>query len=410
MRTIHDCRLCGQPLTRTFVDLGMSPPCESYVRPDQLDDAELFYPLHVRICDACLLVQLPAYVTADEVFSDYAYFSSYSDSWVAHAGRFVADMAERLRLGPDSFVVEVASNDGYLLQHAVERGIPVLGIEPAANVAQVARERGIPTESVFLGEATGVDIAKHHRKADLVVGNNVFAHVPDLLDFVRGLRALVADDGLVSLEFPHLLRLIDGRQYDTIYHEHYSYFTLRTASDALATGGLQVVEVQELPTHGGSLRVMARPAESAGAASELVHKVLADERDAGLHSVEGHAGFASDVLAIKADLVEFLIAAARDGRSVAGYGAPGKGNTLLNHCGIRADLLPFTVDRSPHKHGMHLPGTHIPIYPPERLAENRPDYIVILPWNLRDEIIRQLSYAREWGARFVIPIPRLEVI
>ncbi|HEU4948724.1 MAG TPA: class I SAM-dependent methyltransferase [Kribbella sp.] len=404
------CRLCGQPLTRTFVDLGMSPPCESYLRPDQLDDPETFYPLHVRICDNCLLVQLPAYVAAEDVFSDYAYFSSYSDSWVAHAGRFVSDMAERLRLGPESFIVEVASNDGYLLQHAVERGIPVLGIEPAANVAEVARERGIATETVFLGEKTGTDIADRHGKADLVVGNNVFAHVPDLLDFVRGLRALVADDGLVSLEFPHLLRLIEGRQYDTIYHEHYSYFTLRTASEALATGGLRVVDVQELPTHGGSLRVMAKPVESAGEPADLVEKVLADEREAGLHTVEGHAGFAGDVFAIKADLLEFLVNAAREGRSVAGYGAPGKGNTLLNHCGIREDLLPFTVDRSPYKHGMHLPGTHIPIHPPERLAEVRPDYIVILPWNLREEIVHQLGYAREWGARFVVPIPRLEVI
>ncbi|HEY0472123.1 MAG TPA: class I SAM-dependent methyltransferase [Kribbella sp.] len=404
------CRLCGQPLTRTFVDLGMSPPCESYLRSDQLEDGETFYPLHVRICDNCLLVQLPAYVSAEDVFSDYAYFSSYSTSWVEHAGRFVADMVERLRLGPDSFVVEAASNDGYLLQHAVQRGIPVLGIEPAANVAEVARGKGIRTETYFLGEATGKDAASRHGKADLVVGNNVFAHVPDLLDFARGLRALVADDGLVSLEFPHLLRLIEGRQYDTIYHEHYSYFTLRTASAALETAGLKVVDVQELTTHGGSLRVMSMPIESADEPSELVLKVLQDEADAGLHTVQGHAGFAHDVFAIKAELVEFLIGAAREGKSVAGYGAPGKGNTLLNHCGIREDLLPFTVDRSPHKHGMYLPGTHIPIFAPERLAEVRPDYIVILPWNLREEIVHQLRYAREWGAKFVVPIPRLEVI
>lgn len=410
MTGVPECRLCGQQLTRTFVDLGMSPPCESYLRPDQLDDPETFYPLHVRICDNCLLVQLPAYVAAEDVFSDYAYFSSYSDSWVAHAKRFVDDMVDRLRLTTDSFVVEVASNDGYLLQHAVARDIPVLGIEPAANIAEVARERGIATETMFLGEKTGTDVAQRHRKADLVVGNNVFAHVPDLLDFVRGLRALVADDGLVSLEFPHLLRLIEGRQYDTIYHEHYSYLTLRTAAAALATSDLQVVDVQELPTHGGSLRVMAQPTVSAPSPSDLVSKVLDDEREAGLHSVEGHAGFAAQVLNIKTDLVEFLVGAARDGRSVAGYGAPGKGNTLLNHCGIRADLLPFTVDRSPHKHGMHLPGTHIPIYPPERLAQVRPDYIVILPWNLREEIVHQLDYARNWGARFVVPIPRLEVI
>jgi SAM-dependent methyltransferase len=405
-----NCRLCGQELTRTFVDLGMSPPCESYLRADQLDNGETFYPLHVRICDNCLLVQLPAYVAADEIFGDYLYFSSYSTSWVAHAERFVEEMTGRLGLDENSFVVEVASNDGYLLQHAVRRGIRALGIEPAANIGEVAREKGVPTETMFLGEGTGKDVAARYGTADLVVGNNVYAHVPDLLDFSKGLRALVAHDGLVSLEFPHLLRLIEGRQYDTIYHEHFSYLSLKTASDALATAGLKVVDVQELPTHGGSLRVFSQPVETAGEPSDLVQKVLADEREAGLHSVEGHAGFAREVMTIKADLVEFLINCAREGKSVAGYGAPGKGNTLLNHCGIREDLLPFTVDRSPHKHGMFLPGTHIPIHAPERLAEVKPEYIVILPWNLREEIVHQLAYAREWGAKFVVPIPRLEVI
>lgn len=404
------CRLCGQPLTRTFVDLGMSPPCESYLRPDQLDAPETFYPLHARICDNCLLVQLPAYLAGEDIFSDYAYFSSYSDSWVAHAKRFVEDMTSRLSLSSDSLVTEVASNDGYLLQHAVARGIPVLGIEPAANIAVVAREHGVRTETEFLGERTGTELAARYGAADLVVGNNVFAHVPDLLDFVRGLRALVADDGMVSLEFPHLLRLIESRQYDTIYHEHYSYYTLRTASAALETGGLRVVDVEELPTHGGSLRVMAKPSAAAGQPSDIVTKVLADEREAGLHTVEGHAGFAGEVLTIKADLVEFLVGAVRGGRSVAGYGAPGKGNTLLNHCGIRTDLLEYTVDRSPYKHGMYLPGTHIPIHAPERLEETRPDYILILPWNLREEIVHQLQYTRQWGARLVVPIPRLEVI
>lgn len=404
------CRLCGHPLARTFVDLGMSPPCESYLRPDQLDGPETFYPLHVRICDECMLVQLPAYLAGEDIFSDYAYFSSYSDSWVAHAERFVDDMTARLSLSSDSLIVEVASNDGYLLQHAVARDIPALGIEPAANIAVVARERGVRTETEFLGERTGTELAGRYGTADLVVGNNVFAHVPDLLDFVRGLRALVAADGLVSLEFPHLLRLIESRQYDTIYHEHYSYFTLRTASAALETGGLRVVDVEELPTHGGSLRLMAKPVATAGTPSDMVTKVLADESEAGLHSLEGHAGFASEVLTVKADLVEFLVGAVREGKSVAGYGAPGKGNTLLNHCGIRSDLLAYTVDRSPYKHGMHLPGTHIPIHPPERLEETRPDYILILPWNLREEIVHQLRYTRQWGARLVVPIPHLEVI
>jgi SAM-dependent methyltransferase len=404
------CRLCGEPLTRTFVDLGMSPPCESFLRADQIDSGETFYPLNVRICDNCLLVQLPAYVAADDVFSDYLYFSSYSTSWVEHARRFVADMQERLNLNENSLIVEAASNDGYLLQHAVAEGIPVLGIEPAANIAKIANEKGIRTESYFLGEATGTDAAARHGKADLVVGNNVFAHVPDIVDFAKGLRALVKDDGLVSLEFPHLLRLIENRQYDTIYHEHYSYLTLKTAADALNRAGLTVVDVQELQSHGGSLRVFSTPAETAGEPTELVGKVLQDEEDAGLHSVEGHLGFAAEVFKIKSDLLEFLIQAQRDGKFVAGYGAPGKGNTLLNHCGIREDLLPYTVDRSPHKHGMFLPGTHIPIHAPERLAETRPDYIVILPWNLRAEIVHQLGYAREWGAKFVVPIPRLEVI
>jgi hypothetical protein len=404
------CRLCGENLTRTFVDLGMSPPCESYLRADQLDAGETFYPLNVRICDNCLLVQLPAYVAADDVFSDYLYFSSYSTSWVEHARRFVVDMQERLDLGAESLIVEAASNDGYLLQHAVALGIPVLGIEPAGNIAEVANQKGIRTESYFLGEETGTDAAARHGQADLVVGNNVFAHVPDIVDFAKGLRALVKDDGLVSLEFPHLLRLIERRQYDTIYHEHYSYLTLKTASLALEKAGLTVVDVQELASHGGSLRVMSTPAETAGEPSELVGKVLKDEADAGLHTVEGHLGFATEVFTIKSDLLEFLIQAQRDGKFVAGYGAPGKGNTLLNHCGIREDLLPYTVDRSPHKHGMFLPGTHIPIFEPERLAETRPDYIVILPWNLREEIVHQLGYAREWGAKFVVPIPRLEVI
>jgi hypothetical protein len=304
----------------------------------------------------------------------------------------------------------VASNDGYLLQHFAAQGIPVLGVEPAANVADVARSRGIPTEVRFLGPETGREIAEQHGRADLVAGNNVFAHVPDIRGFAAGLRALVKDSGLVTLEFPHLLRLIERRQYDTIYHEHFSYLSLLTASRALATAGLRVVDVDELDTHGGSLRVYARPEESASEPTARVKAVLDQEEAAGLHTVAGHEGFASEVLRIKSDLLEFLLAAARDGRSVAGYGAPGKGNTLLNHCGIRSDLLQYTVDRSPVKQGKFLPGTHIPIYAPERLAETRPDYILVLPWNLKDEISRQLEYARSWGARLVFPIPALEIV
>ncbi|MGD0065598.1 MAG: class I SAM-dependent methyltransferase [Streptosporangiaceae bacterium] len=366
MSTSHDCRLCGTPLTRTFVDLGMSPLCESYIPAGRLDEPEVFYPLHVRLCEACLLVQLPAYVPGEQIFSDYAYFSSYSDSWVAHAKRYAEAMIDRLALTPDSLVTEVASNDGYLLQHFQAAGIGVLGVEPAGNVAA----RG----------------------------------------FAAGLRALVKDDGLVTLEFPHLLRLIERRQYDTIYHEHYSYLSLLTSSAALATAGLRVVDVDELPTHGGSLRVYARPEDAAGEPTGRVKAVLAAEEAAGLHTVAGHEGFAAAVLKIKSDLLGFLLEAAKQGRSVAGYGAPGKGNTLLNHCGIRSDLLSYTVDRSPVKQGQFLPGTHIPIYVPERLAETRPDYILVLPWNLRDEISKQLDYVRTWGGQLVFPIPELDIV
>ncbi|HXL93206.1 MAG TPA: class I SAM-dependent methyltransferase [Streptosporangiaceae bacterium] len=406
----YECRLCGATLTRNFVDLGMSPLCESYVAESDLDAPEVFYPLRVRICDACLLVQLPAYVSGESIFSDYAYFSSYSDSWVAHAKRYAEAMIDRLGLTAGSSVIEVASNDGYLLQHFKARDIPVLGVEPAGNVAAAARERGIPTEVEFLGPETGREIARVHGQADLVVANNVFAHVPDIRGFAAGLRALVKDEGMVTLEFPHLARLIERRQYDTIYHEHYSYLSLLTASRVLATAGLRVVDVAELSTHGGSLRVFARPAESAGEPGERVKEVLAAEEAAGLHVIAGHEGFANAVLTIKSDLLGFLLAAARDGKSVVGYGAPGKGNTLLNHCGIRSDLMSYTVDRSPAKQGKYLPGTHIPIYPPEHLAETRPDFVLVLPWNLRTEISHQLEYVRSWGAKLVIPIPVLEVV
>ncbi len=404
------CRLCGTPLTRTFVDLGMSPLCESYVSAEHLDETESFYPLHVRICESCLLVQLPAYVPGEDIFSDYAYFSSYSDSWVAHARRYAGLMTKRFGLGAGSLVTEVASNDGYLLQHFVAQGIPVLGVEPAANVAEVARSRGVRTESVFLGPDSGHELADRFGQADLVAGNNVFAHVPDITGFAAGLRALVKDTGVVTLEFPHLLRLIERRQYDTIYHEHYSYLSLLTASRALATAGLRVTDVDELETHGGSLRVYARPEEAAEEPAGNVKAVLAEEESAGLTTVAGHAGFAGEVLRIKSDLLRFLLDAAVDGRSVAGYGAPGKGNTLLNHCGIRSDLLAYTVDRSPVKQGKFLPGTHIPIYPPERLAETKPDYVLVLPWNLREEISQQLRYVRSWGGRLVFPIPALDIV
>ena len=404
------CRLCGTELTVTFVDLGMSPLCESYIPADRLDGPETFYPLHVRVCFGCLLVQLPAYVPGEEIFSDYAYFSSYSSSWVEHARRYARDMVSRLGLGAGSLVTEVASNDGYLLQHFVSAGVPVLGVEPAANVAAVARDRGIRTEVEFLGAETGAALAGKYGRADLVAGNNVYAHVPDLVDFTAGLAELVRPDGVVTLEFPHLLRLIEGRQYDTIYHEHYQYLSLLTAARALATAELRVVDVQELPTHGGSLRVFARTQEAMTEPTPAVKAVLAAEEAAGLHTVEGHLGFAESVFRIKRDLLDFLLRARAEGRRVVGYGAPGKGNTLLNHCGIRGDLLAYTVDRSPYKQGLFLPGTHIPIHPPERIAADRPDYVLVLPWNLRTEISEQLAYVRDWGGRLVFPIPDLEVV
>jgi SAM-dependent methyltransferase len=404
------CRLCGAVLTETFVDLGMSPLCESYLRADQLDAPETFYPLHVRVCPACLLVQLPAYVAGEDIFSDYAYFSSYSDSWVAHAKRYATAMIERLELGAGSLVTEVASNDGYLLQHFVAAGVPVLGVEPAGNIAEVARARGIRTEARFLGAESGVELAARYGRADLVVGNNVYAHVPDLRGFTAGLAALVKPDGLVTLEFPHLLRLIEGRQYDTIYHEHYQYLSLLTGQRALATAGLAVVDVEELASHGGSLRVYARPEASAGEPALAVKAVLELEASAGLHTLAGHRGFAEAVGEIKNDLLGFLLAARASGCTVVGYGAPGKGNTLLNHCGIRSDLLAWTVDRSPHKQGRFLPGTHIPIYEPERIARTQPDCVLVLPWNLRAELTAQLSYIRDWGGRLVFPIPDLEVV
>ncbi len=403
------CRLCHAPLTATFVDLGMSPPCESYLSADQLDRGETFYPLHVRICAECLLVQLPAYIAAEDIFTHYAYFSSFSDSWVRHARDFVEEAIGRLGLDTSSFIVEVASNDGYLLQHAVEKGIRAAGIEPAANVAKAAQDKGIDTTVTFLGEQTGSEFAAAKGAADLVVANNVFAHVPDIVDFAKGLRALLADDGTLTIEIPHLLRLIEEGEYDTIYHEHYSYLTLLTTQKVLAAAGLVVVDVQELQTHGGSLRTWSMPAESAPEPSQAVADVLAKEAAAGLHTLEGHLGFATRVSEARNDFVEFLVERAREGATVVAYGAPGKGNTLLNHCGVRADLISFAVDRNPFKHGKFLPGTHIPIHPPERIDEVRPDYIVILPWNLRREIAEQLAHTREWGAQLVVPLPKLQV-
>ncbi|MFC0864166.1 class I SAM-dependent methyltransferase [Sphaerimonospora cavernae] len=402
------CRLCGSANLTGVVDLGATPPCERFLTADQLDEPEPTYPLHLRVCTVCRLAQLPPLITPEDTFTEYAYFSSYSTSWVEHARRFVADrFAGPGSLGPDSFVVEVASNDGYLLRHVVERGVRCLGIEPSANVGQAARDRGVPTLTEFLTPEVGAAVRAEHGPADLVVANNVYAHIPDVVGFTEGLRALVADDGLVSIEVQHLLSLMELNQYDTIYHEHFQYYTVASAQRALASGGLTLVDVEPLPTHGGSIRLWARPGGEPG---ERVLEVLAREKSAGLHELSGYADFAARVARVRRDLLRFLIEAADEGRTIAGYGAPGKGNTLLNHCGIRPDLLPYTVDRNPYKHGRFTPGTRIPILPPERLAADRPDYVLVLPWNLRQELTEQLSYVRDWGGRLVFPIPHLEVV
>jgi len=404
------CRHCGAPLTRTFVDLGMSPLCESYLDADQLDEMEPFYPLRVYVCDQCLLVQLQEYVSPETIFREYAYFSSYSDSWVDHARVYTDRIIERLQLNRDSCVVEVASNDGYLLQWFVARDIPVLGIEPAANVAQVAIRKGVPTLVKFFGRATARDLAAAGRHADLLIGNNVLAQVPDLNDFVAGLQVLLAPRGVVTVEFPHLMRLVAGNQFDTIYHEHFSYFSFLAAERVFAAHRLVVFDVEELETHGGSLRLYARHVEdSSKPVAPRVRELAAAEEAAGLRRPDYYAAFEERVKDTKRRLLEFLIQARRQGRTIVGYGAPGKGNTLLNYCGIRTDFLPYTVDKSPYKQGKFLPGTHIPVHAPEKIRETRPDYVLILPWNLKDEIIRQLAYIREWGGQFVVPIPEPRV-
>jgi 2-polyprenyl-3-methyl-5-hydroxy-6-metoxy-1,4-benzoquinol methylase len=403
------CRFCHAPLRATFVDLGMSPLCESYLSPASLNQMEPFYPLHVFVCQGCWLVQLDQYVTPQHIFSEYAYFSSYSDSWVEHARRYVDAIAARMRLNAGSRVVEIASNDGYLLQHFVRLGVPVLGIEPAANVARVAIDKGIPTLVRFFGVETAANVSRESGQADLIVGNNVLAHVPDINDFVAGIRVLLSREGSVTMEFPHLVRLMEGNQFDTIYHEHFSYLSLTVVQNIFRTHGLRVYDVEEIPTHGGSLRIYGCHVEANVQEQAAVARLLAGEKEYGLDRIETYERFGEAVRETKRKLLEFLIGARRAGKSVAGYGAPGKGNTLLNYCGIRTDFLEYTVDRNPYKQGNFLPGTHIPIYSPERIRETKPDYILILPWNLRDEIVSQLDYVREWGARFVVPIPRVEV-
>ena len=405
------CRFCGASLRNTFVDLGMSPLANAYLTAMQLHQMEPFYPLHVYVCERCLLVQLEEFASPEHIFSDYAYFASYSDTWLRHARLYVEMATGRFGLGARSQVVEIASNDGYLLQYFVARGVPVLGIEPAANVAEAAAEKGIPTRVEFFGEGMARRLVAEGLRADLVVANNVLAHVPELNDFVRGLKILLKPQGAMTLEFPHLLRLIAENQFDTIYHEHFSYFSFTTVEKIFGAHGLILFDVEELPTHGGSLRIYAGHAEDASkAVAPRVMALKAREEAMGLTRLDSYLSYAERVKETKRNLLAFLIAAKHEGKSITGYGAPAKGNTLLNYCGIRSDFIDYTVDRSPHKQGRFLPGTHIAIYHPDKIKETRPDYLLILPWNLTDEITEQIGYIRQWGGQFVVPIPGVRMI
>ena len=404
------CRACGAVVRETVVDLGMSPLCESYVPPERQDAMEPFYPLHAFVCEQCYLVQLREYVSAEEIFTEYAYFSSFSDSWLQHAEEYAVMAARRFGLGSGSRVVELASNDGYLLQYFVRAGIPSLGVEPAANVARAAEERGVRTMVAFFGRDTGAQLRADGWAASLMIANNVLAQVPDLNDFVGGIQIALAEHGVVTVEFPHVVRTIEENQFDQIYHEHFSYFSLSTVALLFARHGLEVFDVEELPTHGGSLRVYGCHAGDAAHPVEPSVRALLDrEERLGVRTLAYYHAFEESVRETKRRLLEFLIQARREGKRVVGYGAPGKGNTLLNFCGIRTDFIDFTVDRNPYKHGKLLPGSRIPIHAPEKLWEAKPDYVLILPWNLKDEIVKQLEGIRAWGGRFVVPIPTLRV-
>ena len=401
------CRLCESSRLLSVLDLGATPPCEKFLLAQDLDSVELTYPLHLRVCEDCLLLQIPALIVPSETFVDYAYFSSFSDSWVRHARVFVERATRTLGLGSHSFVVEVASNDGYLLQHVVARKIPCLGIEPSINVGAVSCDRGIPTVKAFLDEQLAAAVREEYGPADLLIANNVYAHIPDLLGFTRSLRLLLSDTGWLSIEVHHALNLVSLGQFDTVYHEHFQYYTLLSAMLALGTAGLKVVDVERLDTHGGSMRLWVRPEESAGPQSERVDELLRVEEAAGLHTVDGYLRLRPRVESIRHDLLRYLLQCRSEGKRVVGYGAPGKGSTLLNYCGIRSDLLEYTVDRNPYKHGRYTPGTRIPIHDPAQIDKDRPDVVLALPWNLERELTEQLAYISEWGGELMFPMPRL---
>ena len=404
------CRFCSTPLRHNFVDLGMSPLCESYLSADQLNQMEPFYPLHVYVCENCYLVQLEEYVSPEEIFSEYAYFSSYADSWLQHVANYTDKMVDRFQLDEGSLVIEVASNDGYLLQYFVEKHIPVLGIEPAKNIAETAVKKGIPTLTEFFGKDLATQLAGENKQADLIAANNVLAQVPDLNDFVAGLKILLKPEGIITVEFPHLTRLVEENQFDTIYHEHFSYFSFTTAERIFAAHGMTLFDVELLPTHGGSLRIYARHVEDTSKSiSDGVDKLKYQEQSVGITDMAYYRSFEEQVKETKRKILEFLIHTRQEGKTVVGYGAPGKGNTLLNYCGIRTDFLDYTVDRNPYKQGKYLPGTHIPIFGPERISETRPDFVLILPWNFKDEIMQQMDFIRDWGGQFVVPIPEVKI-
>jgi SAM-dependent methyltransferase len=407
---MHNCRFCNRPLTEVFTDLGSSPLANSYLASEQMAQMEPFYPLCAYVCDACFLVQLPMFETAQAIFSDYAYFSSFSESWLQHAKTYVAMMVDRFNLDRNDQVIEIASNDGYLLQYFKERGISVLGVEPAKNVAEAAIAANIPTLTEFFGQATAKQMAAAGQQADLLIGNNVLAHVPDLNDFVAGMKIVLKPDGLFTMEFPHLMRLMDENQFDTIYHEHFSYYSFITVNSIFKSHGLRIFDVERIPTHGGSLRIFGCHAEQENRKpTGNTDALLADEKAYGLDNLETYRRFNNQVKRTKMAILKFMIDIADKGHSIVGYGAPAKGNTLLNYCGIRVDMLPYTVDRSPHKQNHFLPGTRIPIFAPERIAEDKPDFVLVLPWNIKEEIMTQMDWIRSWGGRFVTFIPQVRI-
>ena len=400
------CRFCSTELTHTFIDLGVSPLSNSFVKRERLESMEPFYPLHAYVCKKCFLVQLEEYESPQNIFSDYVYFASFSSSWLEHCSRYASKMIVELELNKGSSVVEIASNDGYLLQYFKEAGIPTLGVEPAENVAALARQRGITTETDFFGEAKALEMRSRGVEADLMVANNVLAHVPDVNDFVKGFKLLLKPDGIATFEFPHLLRLMEDIQFDTIYHEHFSYFSFLTVKQIFEAQGLSVYDVEELPTHGGSLRVYVQHRSGGRGISASVNALLKKEQEAGLLDLKTYEMFANQVKKLKRDFLTLLIDLKNEGKSIVAYGAAAKGNTLLNYCGVRTDFINYVVDKNVHKQGLYLPGSHIPVYEVGKIYETKPDYLLVLPWNLRQEILDQMQDIRRWGGRFILPVPK----